>query len=224
MSLQREETERVTRRDEIRALFIFGLLAVLASIRVQYSILNVSFAYGSLNLVPIIDDIIVLWSFYAFFMITGLSRDVVGKTVARVCRGVSTVFLQWSFIILGFLLFPAGLLAYGARMFLFLLLILLAVVIGFVALLSKKRFSFKDWWNKRKDFGRVLTSKEKRVTLLGFIILSSVSGVLYYPKEWVASTEMVLLFYVVAAVAMSIYLFLQEPKTDETYPPDDNYC
>jgi len=135
------KTAFVDRTEEIRALFIFGLLAVLASFRVSSaSSLEVVFPYGPYNLLPIFDEIIVLWSLYAFFMVLGLSKDSIGITAATVFRRSSKLFLQLSFIFLAIILLPVGFVAYGFRFGLMLLLIVVVLAIGFLLYLYKKDF------------------------------------------------------------------------------------
>lgn len=144
--MSKGQSVKVSKNDEIRALFIFGLLAVFASIRVQYSQLIVTIGYGSVNLVPLIDMIIILWSLYAFFMVIGLSSDIVGKNTASVFKSVSNVFLQWSYAILAIFMIPIGLTAYGIRFILMALLILVVGIIGLLIVLYKKNFSLRKWW------------------------------------------------------------------------------
>jgi hypothetical protein len=79
------EHSRETKKEEIRGIFVLGLLAVLASVRVQYSTMMVNIGRSSFEAIVFLDFTIVLWSFYALFMVFGLSEDMIGKTVARVC-------------------------------------------------------------------------------------------------------------------------------------------
>ena len=209
--------ERVSRKEETRALFIFGLLAVFASIRVQYSQLLVKLPYGTINLVPIIDNIIILWSFYAFFMIIGLSSDIVGKTTARIFGDVSNVFLQWSFIILGVLMIPFGLLAYGLRLILLFALILIAIVLAVIYVLSTKTLSLRKLFSSFRNREGALTKKQQSMFVLGLILLSSLYGMLNYPQEWFASPEVVILAFIIGAIVISILILIQEPKDDDTY-------
>jgi hypothetical protein len=207
------------RHEEIRGLFIFGLLAVLASIRIQYSSTNtqmtVQFGYGTINLLPILDNIILLWSLYAFFMVLGLSGDVIGKRVADSFRGVAKIFLQWNFIILGSLSIPFGFIAYGERFFYLILLIVLTVIVGTIfVILFRKPLHFQL---------RPIFTRRNLPFTLGLIFLFSSYVIVGYPEAWFASIQVTFVAYVVSAVTITILLFLEARKKDDTYTSDDDY-
>lgn len=84
-SLTREQSSDI-KKEEIRGLFVLGLLAVLASVRLQYNSLMVNIGQGSFNLLVFFDFTIVFWSLYAVFMVFGLSADMLGKTSWRMYR------------------------------------------------------------------------------------------------------------------------------------------
>jgi hypothetical protein len=221
--LSREQSQSSNRKEEIRGLFVFGLLAVLSSIRVQYYSTNtpmtMEFEYGSFNLLPLLDNIILLWSLYAFFMVLGLSGDVIGNKAANSFRRVSTLFLQWNFIILGSFSIPIGFIAYGYRFSYVLLLIFLAVIVGIIFLLhSKKPLKFQN------RFKSLFTRKNIPVALALIFIISSYI-IIGYPKTWFASDEVPLIAFIVSAVTITILLFLEAKKEEDTYPlNDDYYC
>jgi hypothetical protein len=85
-------------REALRGLFVFGLLAVLVTVRFQNEELMVTIGESSFDFIPFINFTILLWSFYAFFIIVGLSDDVIGKTTAETFWYYSKVFLQIDFI------------------------------------------------------------------------------------------------------------------------------
>ena len=58
---------RDDRKEEIRGLFVLGLLAVLASIRIQQPVLNIVLNDRSYNVSPFLDITIFFGSAYAFF-------------------------------------------------------------------------------------------------------------------------------------------------------------
>lgn len=111
-----KEQSSDTKKEEIRGLFVLGLLAVLASIRVQYSTLTVTIGQTSLNVSVFLDFTIVLWSFYAFFMVFAFSGDMLGETISAVCKDVAKMFLQLNFVVLSVLGLVYGFSAYPTRM------------------------------------------------------------------------------------------------------------
>lgn len=99
----RETPSSYFRREELRGLFVLGLLAVVASIRIQNNEIVLIVEQKSYNVAPYLDIMLFLWSFYAFFMVLGLSEDIIGKKSSIMFREVSTWYLYISFIILAFL-------------------------------------------------------------------------------------------------------------------------
>jgi hypothetical protein len=106
-----DESEKPTRvylgREEIRGLFILGLLAVITAIRIQYMALNREITIpinGTQYIVTSFFDVmIILWSLYAFFMVLGISDDIIGEKASRGLRRISRYYLYVSFLFLGFL-------------------------------------------------------------------------------------------------------------------------
>jgi len=101
--LSKKKSSDDTRKEEIRGLFVLGLLAVLSSIRIQNNEMIVGIGQASFNIIPWIDITIVLWSFYAFFMVLGLSEDLIGKSISSSFREVSKTFLGLNYVLLVFL-------------------------------------------------------------------------------------------------------------------------
>jgi hypothetical protein len=105
----KDESEKPTGiylgREEIRGIFTLGLLAVITSIRIQYQGREITFQINGTNYIvtPFFDVMIILWSFYAFFMVMGISDDIIGEKTSRIFRTTSRYYLYASFIILGFL-------------------------------------------------------------------------------------------------------------------------
>jgi len=90
-------------REEIRGLFTLGLLAVVASIRIQYQDREMTVPINGTNYVvtPFFDWMIFLWSFYAFFMVMGISDDIIGEKTSSIFRRMSRYYLYFSFLTLG---------------------------------------------------------------------------------------------------------------------------
>ena len=88
------------RSEEIRALFVLGLLAVLASIRTQS--INAVIGKTTLPLNPIINITIILMSFYALFMVFGVSRDMIGENLAVMFKSLALAVLLMNFVLLMF--------------------------------------------------------------------------------------------------------------------------
>jgi hypothetical protein len=63
---EKESSSSLLKKEEIRGLFVLGLLAVMASIRIQNEEITIIFEETSYNVVVFLDVMIVMWSFYAF--------------------------------------------------------------------------------------------------------------------------------------------------------------
>ncbi|HUW47236.1 MAG TPA: hypothetical protein VMW36_00645, partial [Patescibacteria group bacterium] len=100
---ERETPSSYFKREELRGLFVLGLLAVVASIRIQNNEIIIVVEQKSYNLALYLDVMLFLWSLYAFFMVLGLSEDIIDKKSSIMFREISTWYLYVSFIILGFL-------------------------------------------------------------------------------------------------------------------------
>lgn len=92
-------------REEIRGIFALGLLAVITAVRIQYIALNrditILIEGTPQNITPFFDAMILLWSLYAFFMVLGVSDDIIGEKASSGLRRTSRYYLYLSFLILG---------------------------------------------------------------------------------------------------------------------------
>jgi hypothetical protein len=100
---ERETPTSYFKREELRGLFVLGLLAVVASIRIQSKEMTIIISEKSYDVTVFLDIMLILWSFYAFFMVLGFSEDIIGKKSSKMFREISTTYLYLSFVILAFL-------------------------------------------------------------------------------------------------------------------------
>ena len=114
--MSREKSSSNFRKEEIRGLFVLGLLAVLASIKVQSDKIVVTIGQMTVDIIPMLDITIILWSLYAMFMVFGLSEDMLGETTANIFRETAKMFLYFNFLVLGVLSFMLGLFAFPNRL------------------------------------------------------------------------------------------------------------
>jgi hypothetical protein len=174
--------------EEIRGLFVLGLLAVLASIRLQYDKMMVIIGQVSFDIIPFINLTIGLWSLYAFFMVLGLSEDVIGKAASEVFRGLSKAFLLLDFVILGAVSLLAFFWAFPTRSLWALGLIL---IIGlYVAYDNRKKLKIEK------------IEIDKSGILIVFVL--SVMFIIFFPDEYV------LPFFLIGCVAIGIYIIVNE--------------
>lgn len=89
-----------SRIEEVRGLFVLGLLAVVASIRIQNTEIILAFNGDGFNVTIFLDVMIFLWSFYAFFMVLGQSTDMFEEKISSAFKQTSRQLLMLSFIIL----------------------------------------------------------------------------------------------------------------------------
>src|SRR4030042_3355009 len=104
------------RTEEVRGLFVLGLLAIMIVVRYQNSKLPVAIGSITFDLVPILDITIMLWSIYAFMMVLGLSGDVIGKPLADSFWEMAKTFLRFNFMLLAFLSTLLAYFAYPTRL------------------------------------------------------------------------------------------------------------
>jgi hypothetical protein len=196
------------KNEQIRAIFVLGLLAVLASIRTQNASLMAPIGKQSFDIIPIIDVMIFLMSFYSLFMIFGYSRDMVGENLANMFRQIARSFLIMNFLILVAIGVILSIAYYQNRLLWFLGILAIPVVY----LTYRKLKTFKPKINlkskkEKKSFGLTMI-------LLGLIF--SVLEIIYYSPE-----EFVPFFFVLGAICMIIFLYFSSKKKSEQKKLED---
>jgi hypothetical protein len=222
--LSKDRYERVSRNEEIRAIFIFGLLAVFAYVKTQFATLNLVYTFGTFDLIVIINILLVLWSMYALFMVLGLSRDTLGKSASRMFRDSSKMFLQYSYAVLAIFMVLFGFLIFGV-----LRIVLFLFIVGTIGLIA----AFFYFENKPKILERKLSFKEiikiiieiknyilqkimdSKAFIVGLLFLFSATGVMYYPDNWFASDVLIFVFFTAAVFSVSYLLYLRANKRKE---------
>ena len=187
-----------TKKEEIRGLFVLGLLAVLTSVRVQYSKMPITIGQNSFDVVVFFDLTIVFWSFYAFFMVFGLSEDMLGKSIADACRDIATAFLQFNFLALSVLGLLFAYYAYPTR------LPWALALLGLFALLA--------------SFKRLRMRKKKPVTIeLRKLLKSSLSplliGILFFSLMFImmnTNEQVVIPSFTIGFIAIVIWYIIRE--------------
>jgi hypothetical protein len=181
MSLSQNNSEKDDRKDEeIRGIFVLGLLAVLASIRVQSDKIMVTVGQISIDFMPFLNITLVLWSFYAIFMVFGLSEDILGKTASNMFRQGAKLFLQLNFLILAALSLILGLSAYPTRLPWALGLIGILSLYALVEKLRESKSLKPEKPLKRSLWGWV---KSNSVFLSSMLILISFTEILFGADE-----------------------------------------
>ena len=100
--MSKSQSQSRFRREELRGLFVLGLLAVVASMRIQSSEIMITINGISHNVTHFLDVMLITWSFYAFFMVFGLSEDFIGEKASNLFLKISTQYLYISFMFIGF--------------------------------------------------------------------------------------------------------------------------
>ncbi|MGD6805352.1 MAG: hypothetical protein ACQCN4_00095 [Candidatus Bathyarchaeia archaeon] len=143
---KKNETEK---NEQIRAIFVLGLLAVLASIRTQNATIMASMGNQEpFNIIGIIDVMILLMSFYALFMIFGYSKDMVGESIADSFKHLARAFLVMNFALLVGIGFILGLAYYQSRLLWF--FVVISVPIGYATFLKIKELKIKRTVNSKE--------------------------------------------------------------------------
>jgi hypothetical protein len=194
---------RNEKNEHIRAIFVLGLLAVLASIRTQNASLMATLGKQAFDIIPIIDTMILLMSFYSLFMIFGYSRDMVGENLANMFKQIARSFLIMNFLILVSIGVILSLAYYQNRLLWFLGILAIPVVY----LTYRKLKSLKIMTINLKS------RKERKSLGLTFILLGlsfSVLEISYYSPE-----EYIPLFFVLGAACMVTFLYFSLKKKAE---------
>ena len=128
---------------------------MVASIRIQNPEMMVIIEEKPYNVVIFLDVMIVLWSFYAFFMVLGLSEDMIGEKASSMFREISGTYLYLSFIALAILSILVVYSAYPTRTPWALGFLPVLIAYFVVKRLSKIRrplkFSFRHLANRAKS-------------------------------------------------------------------------
>ena len=201
------------KREELRGLFTLGLLAVLVAIRFQNEKLMVTVGQISFDIIPWINITIGLWAFYAFFMVLGLSDDVVGKTLAETFKHFSKLFLQIYFVWSGFLGTLYFILGFPTRSLWILGLIGFSFL--FVILLSLRKIKFrslKEIWKKSKITKLDLL---ERAFLISFLICVTV--LMYYPDE-----RYLIVFFILGLGSFIVFGLVREKQLKQTINREKN--
>jgi hypothetical protein len=187
------------RKEELRGLFVLGLLAVFAAVRVQYSSFEVQLGHLSLDIIPIINMIIILWSLYAFFMVLGLSEDVIGKTIADAFRDASRTFLLYNFLLLALIMPIFGIV--GFPHFIYLFGFMGIFIVYWVVVKLRERRGLKKPKKKRAAKGSI--ERRQSYSIIALLICSTI--IMYVQNEIVAFSV-----FIVGVVAVFVYLYFQE--------------
>ena len=179
---------------------MLGLLAVLSSIRIQYAELIIKLGQTPIDIIPWIDITIFLWSLYAFFMVLGLSEDLLGKPISSSFREISKVFLGLNYILLVFLSLLAFYLGYLPRIPFALVLILMFVCYIAITKLRKHEepIRLSSVWESIK-------SNTPQILLLIFTlcIIMTIFG----------NDEYLIPSFILGCVAITLYIVLNEVST-----------
>jgi hypothetical protein len=187
-----------TKNEEIRGLFVLGLLAVLTSVRVQYSKMDVTLGQNTFDVIVFFDLTILFWSFYAFFMVFGLSEDMLGKGIANACRVTATAFLQFNFLALLTLGLLLGYSAYPTR-----LPYALAMLGLFALLASIEKVRKREKKPIKIEFRKML--KASLSLLLILLLCVSLMFIMLNVNE-----QVVIPSFVVGCVAIVIWFIIRE--------------
>lgn len=118
------------RREEIRALFTLGLIAIFITLRYTSGLPTIIQAspFSNIPIHLILDVFILTWGLYAFFMVFASSGEILPKSFCDMCRVIAKNCLYLSFI---FLIFVAIFLAL-ANIYIVILVLMGACVIYLV--------------------------------------------------------------------------------------------
>lgn len=187
----------IEKNEQIRAIFVLGLLAVLASIRTQNGTLMATIGKQSpFDLMGIIDAMIILMSFYALFMIFGYSKDMMGESIANSFKHMARAFLVMNFALLVGIGVILGIAYYQNRLLWFFGVI--AVPLAYSIYLEVKKWRIKAT--------KTIHSKEGRKSI-GFLALSLGLGFSMLEIGYYSPEQFIPIFFVIAVVCIIILLY-----------------
>ena len=192
------------KNEEIRALFVLGLLAVLASIRTQNTELTATIGQASFNLLQIIDVMILFMSFYALFMVFGYSTDMFKEALAKWFREFARLFLVLNFIFLLFVAIIFGIAYYQNR--LLWLFGLVAIPVIYLYLPKLRRF-LKILVTQHVSARELL--RRNIVTILTITLVGCLLEIGYYSAE-----QFVPIYFVASAIFIIFLIYLSKKKHD----------
>jgi len=155
-------------------------------------------------------------------MVLGLSGDTIGISTATIFKGISNVFLQYSYILLVIFLIPFGLIVYGLRILLVLFIILTALIVALYVKLKSRPKQI----NRKISIRAYFTAERLRKNVpfvLGLVFLFSAIIIFYYPDSWFGSTAIVMTAFIIAVVTVSVIVGFRTPKNIENELEDDYY-
>lgn len=177
---------------------MLGLLAVLSAIRIQDKEMMVQIGQTSFDAIFLLDFTITFWSLYAFFMVLGLSEDVIGKTISSLSRETSKAFLALNFILLivfSFLIFYSG---FPTRLPWALVLILTLVCYKAISKLRKRKKPLELKLNIWKS----IKSNTPQMLMLTFTLCVILT--IYAPDEHVIP------YFIIGCVAIALFIVIKE--------------
>ena len=152
----------------------------------------------SLDIIPLLDMTIALWSLYAFFMVMGLSEDVIGKVLSNLSRETAKAFLGLNFILLIFLSFLAFYSGFPTRLPLALGLIFLLLFYKAIKRLRKRRKSLLKF-----NLKKTIMSNIQGLLMMSFILC--VVLVIFVRDE-----QQVIPYFIVGLLALLIHIVIKE--------------
>jgi len=114
------------RREEIRGLFLIGILAILIAYRSQGQKLIFYYSKVEYDLTWIVDMTILFWVLYGIFMVFAFSEDILGEGFSSFFDTIGKVILHFSlvFLIVVSLIFSVSIYPHRANMFAILFFVL----------------------------------------------------------------------------------------------------
>jgi lysylphosphatidylglycerol synthetase-like protein (DUF2156 family) len=189
------------KRENLRGIFVLGLLAILIVVRYQNPTLKVTIGQSNPDITPLINITILCLSLYAFFMVLGASDDVIGKHLSEMFRNLSKMCLWLDFslsAILGIIYFVVG---YSTRAIWILTLMLFCIV--FVSVLSiARKIKLREILKKHNITRLDLLERIATILFLAFL-----AAMFYYPDE-----QYLVIFFILGFICFISFCLVRETK------------
>jgi hypothetical protein len=125
--------------EELRALFVLGVLATLLAGQQYYQGMSISFGILTMPVKDLVNIILLTWGSYAFFMVFALSKDIFPKFINDFSRTLSIAFLYVGSFLLAYI--SLFLFIFG---FIFQIHLIILMIIPFILLFVKIENPFKN--------------------------------------------------------------------------------
>ena len=203
----REEKSEDYRIHELRGLYVLGVIAVLATIRLNVGENQILvYVFGnSVDLITYIDPILVFWSFYAIMMVFGLSKDIFGHPLSEAIIEGSRTILAISLYLLAGLFIITILGIFWNQLIFWCILFLLFLL--FTPAIHKKIRSIR--------IPRFIAVAEETILKNVYALIITLLVILLF-SEWKLEPLWIIGMTITGSIAFALYLYTRRRSREKS--------